>query len=137
MKFVEGVELEDMYLEAMVDSDWAGCLATRRSTSGGVVSVGGGMMKSWSGTQASTAMSSGEAEYYAMVKGASEALGIQALAADLGWSWKVRMWVDSSAAKSIASRTGLGKVRHIEVRFLWLQEVVRAGRIELRLHTYT
>ena len=90
------------------------------------------MMKSWSSTQASTAMSSGEAEYYAMVKGASEALGIQALAADLGWSWKVRMWVDSSAAKSIASRTGLGKVRHIEVRFLWLQEVVKAGRIELR-----
>ena len=132
VKFVEGVELEDMYLEAMVDSDWAGCLATRRSTSGGVVSVGGGMMKSWSSTQASTAMSSGEAEYYAMVKGASEALGIQALAADLGWSWKVRMWVDSPAAKSIASRTGLGKVRHIEVRFLWLQEVVRAGRIELR-----
>ena len=89
-------------------------------------------MKSWSSTQASTAMSSGEAEYYAMVKGASEALGIQALAADLGWKMRVRMWVDSSAAKAIASRTGLGKVRHIEVRFLWLQEVVKAGRIELR-----
>ena len=89
-------------------------------------------MRSWSSTQATVAMSSGEAEYYAMVKAASEALGIQTLAADLGWHWKVRLWVDSPAAKSIASRTGLGRVRHLEVRFLWLQEVVRKGRIALR-----
>jgi hypothetical protein len=66
------------------------------------------------------------------VKAASESLGIQALAADLGWHLKVRLWVDSTAAKSIASRTGLGRVRHLEVRFLWLQEVVRKGRLMLR-----
>ena len=89
-------------------------------------------MRSWSSTQATVAMSSGEAEYYAMAKAASEALGIQALAADLGWHWKVRLWVDSTAAKSMASRTGLGRVRHLDVRFLWLQEVVRKGRVTLR-----
>ena len=94
--------------------------------------MGGGLLKSWSSTQGSVAMSSGEAEYYALVKAASEALGMQALAADLGWSWKVLLWLDSSAAKGIASRMGLGRVRHLEVRFLWLQEVVRKGRVIIK-----
>ena len=34
--------------------------------------------------QATTATSSGEAEYYALVKGAAEALGMRSLAKDLG-----------------------------------------------------
>ena len=81
---MKGETWEDMYLDVMTDSDWAGCLATRKSTSGGIASMMGGMLKSWSSTQGSVAMSSGEAEHYALVKAASEALGMQALAADLG-----------------------------------------------------
>ena len=86
-------------------------------------------MKSWSKTQASVALSSGEAEYISMVKGAVEGFGVQSLAADLGWHLKLRLWVDSAAATSIASRKGVGKVRHLEVRHLWLQEAVRRGSI--------
>ena len=41
-------------------------------------------------------MSSAEAEYYAMVKASAEALGIQALAADLGWVVRFRLCVDRS-----------------------------------------
>ena len=48
---------------------------------------------------------------------------------DLGWDCKIRLLVDSSAAKSIASRTGLGKLRHLEIKFLWLQECVRRGKV--------
>ena len=36
---------------------------------------------------------------------------------------------DSSAAKSFVARRGLGKMRHIEVRDLWLQEEVRKGDV--------
>jgi len=50
---------------------------------------------------------------------------------DLGWYCKIRLLVDSSAAKSIASRTGLGKLRHLEIKFLWLQECVRRGKVVL------
>ena len=63
------------------------------------------------------AQSSGEAEYYALVRAASESLGIQSLLRDMGWGAKIRLLVDSSAAKSIASRTGLGKLRHLEIKF--------------------
>ncbi len=38
---------------------------------------------------------------------------------------------DSSAAKSFASRRGLGRMRHIEIRNLWLQKAVREGNVEL------
>ena len=76
-------------------------------------------------------MSSGEAEYYAMVKAAAEGLGIQALAEDLGFQVKLRLWVDSTAAKAIISRIGLGKVRHMEVKYLWAQEAHKNGRFEV------
>ena len=119
-------------IDAYSDSDWAGCKATRKSTSGGVLSVGGGAVKSWGSTQGTIATSSGEAELYALAKAASEGLGLRALAADLGWDLAVRVWVDSSAAKAIASKTGLGRMRHLEVKYLWVQEALKAGRIEIR-----
>ena len=127
-----GSEEHEEYIDVYTDSNWAGCLRTRRSTSGGIVVLDGGALKSWSSTQATVAMSSGEAEYYALVKGAAEGLGMQALMKDLGWKAKVRISVDASAAKSVASRVGIGKIRHLDVKFLWIQEAVRAGKITIR-----
>ena len=92
----------------------------------------GGVVKSWSSMQTTVAQSSGEAEYYAMVRAAAEALGLQSIMNDLGWPAGVRIWVDSSAAKSMSARIGLGKVRHMEVKYLWLQEAVRDKRIMVK-----
>ena len=39
--------------------------------------------------------------------------------------------VDSEAAKSFVARRGLGRMRHIEVRDLWLQEEVRNGKVKV------
>ena len=36
---------------------------------------------------------------------------------------------DSSAAKSFVSRRGLGKMRHLEIRDLWLQREVAQGKV--------
>jgi len=77
------------------------------------------------------ALSSGEAEYYGMVKGASMALGVRSMLADLGVNLQIRLRTDASAAKGIASRRGLGKIRHIEVNQLWLQEKVNSGEIQV------
>ena len=91
--------------------------------------LGAHCIKSWSVNQQVIAMSSGEAEYYGMVKGASNGLGIVAMLADLGVNLTINLNTDSSAAKGIASRRGLGKVRHIELCELWLQDQVARGRI--------
>ena len=119
-------------LVAWSDSDWAGDWVHRRSTTGGLLELAGGVVKSWSNRQGSVALSSGEAEFYAAGKAAIEAIGGQSLLKDLGWDVQLRVCLDASAAQSIASRQGLGKMRHVDVRYLWLQEVVRAGRLQLQ-----
>ncbi len=86
-------------------------------------------VKSWSTTQQVIALSSGEAEYYCMVRGGSMRIGSRAMANELGVSIRVNVKTDASAAKGIASRKGLGKVRHIDVSQLWLQDKVSKGEI--------
>ena len=119
-------------LTAYVDSDWAGCHRKRKSTSGGIISHGVHVVKTWSTTQSTIALSSGEAELYANIEGAARAMGAQSLAGDLGWSVNLVMFTDSSAGKSIASRQGIGKVRHLETKYLWLQQAVFQKRLEVR-----
>ena len=50
---------------------------------------------------------------------------------DLGMEVEVQVNTDSSAARSIASRKGAGRVRHDEVRELWVQEKVRRGELSI------
>ena len=127
--YCRGVASEVLELVAWSDSDWAGCRASRKSMSGGILAIGGGIVKSWSNRQASIALSSGEAEFYAAGKAATEALGAKSLLRDLGWKTRLTLNIDAEAARAIASRQGVGKIRHLEVHFLWLQDVVRSGII--------
>ena len=60
-------------------------------------------------------------------RGASKALGLQAVAKDLGLSFSVKVLTDSTAAIGICRRRGLGKIRHLAVADLWVQDRVRAG----------
>ena len=39
----------------------------------------------------------------------------------------VHVGTDSSAAKSFVGRQGLGKMKHLEIRDLWLQKEVHEG----------
>merc|ERR1711954_220960 len=111
-------------LEVYVDTNHAGCLETRKSTSGGIAMHGNHNIKTWSSTQQVIALSSGEAEYYGMVKGAGNALGISGVYRDMGIQHTIVLYTDSSAAKGISNRRGLGKARHIELNKLWLQDQV-------------
>ena len=120
-----------LLLNTFTDSDWAGDLRTRKSTSGGMICIGDHCIKSWASNQNVVALSSGEAEYYALVKGASVALGVKALLEDLGVKMRIRLITDATTGKSIASRRGLGKIRHLDTATLWLQNQVQNGVIEM------
>ena len=82
-------------------------------------------LKTWSTTQAVRAISSGEAEYYAALKGASMTLGFRGMAADVGGNVKIVFRSDSSAALGTGGRQGLGKLRLLETGFLWLQDMLK------------
>ena len=119
-------------INVYTDTDWAGCPRTRKSTSGGCVLAGTHTIKTWSSTQSSVSLSSGEAEFYGVVRGAGMGLGYQSLLKDLGHDLPVRVWTDSSASIGICTRQGLGKLRHIDTHTLWVQQAVRSGRVDLR-----
>ncbi len=119
-------------IDVYVDTDWSGCPKTRKSTSGGCVLVGQHTLKHWSSTQASVALSSGEAEFAGVIRGAGQGLGYQALLKDLGVTAPLRVWTDSSAAVGICTRQGLGKMRHLDTHTLWIQQAVRTRRVDLR-----
>ena len=77
-------------------------------------------------------MSSAEAELYAMTEGATRGMGLQTMLGEMGvFIATLHLYTDSSAAKSFASRRGLGKMRHVEVKELWLQAAVKEGKVKL------
>ena len=110
-------------LDVFSDANWAGCRASRKSTSGGAVQLGTHTIRTWSKTQNTIAQSSAESELLAIVRAATEALGCMALACDLGLTFIARLHVDAAAALGISERKGVGKLRHLDVGTLWLQEV--------------
>ena len=105
------------------DSDWGGDLLTRRSPSGDCIVYGRHLVQSWARTQQVVSLSSAEAEFYALVKCAGQALGLQAMMMDLGRDVTIYLKIDASAAAGIAMRRGLGKVRHIDCSFLYIQQL--------------
>ena len=88
------------------------------------------MVKSWSKTQSTIALSSGEAELAAVVKGATEAFGLQAILEDFGIPVNLHLRSDATAAIGMVKREGLGKVRRLATADLWMQQKVRLGHIK-------
>ena len=113
-----------------VDSDWAGCVKTRRSTSGGVLFLGQHMVHHWSNTQTVVALSSMEAELNAIVKGIAEISALANMLGECGRCMSAQIFTDSSAANGVVHRQGCGKVKHLECRQLWVQEVIACGKVQ-------
>ena len=114
-----------------VDTDFAGCHLTRRSTSGGLLMRGGHLLKHWSSTQSTVALSSAEAELSGICRGASHGLGMVSLAKDLGIELALEIHTDATAAIGICRRRGLGKIRHLATADLWVQEKLRLKSFSL------
>ena len=85
----------------------------RRSNSSSYVMLGGHLIAASATTQNVVATSSGEAEFYALTKSASRALGAVAMAADTSKVVKPR--VDTT----IASRRAVERVTHLHTQVLW------------------
>ena len=92
---------------------------------------GRALLKSWSRTQTLIALSSGEAELAAVTKAAAESFGIQATLKDFGFSTRIEIHSDATAAIGICKRQGLGRVRHLATADLWVQQRVRGKQLTL------
>lgn len=111
------------------DSDWAGCQVPRKSVSGAAEVFGSHLINTWSARQSTIALSSGEAEFYSLGSGASHGLLSKNLLSELKVETELRLRSDSSAGLGMAQRQGVGRVRHLDTRLLWLQDAVRSKRL--------
>ena len=96
--------------------------------------VGKHLIKTWSASQGAFALSSAEAELYGMVEAVTRAKGLITLSREMGFvelSGVIHLGTDSSAAKSFVCRRGLGRMRHLEIRDLWLQKEVSDGKVRV------
>ena len=84
----------------------------------------------WSKTQTVIAQSSAENELSAAVKTTSEALGLMAMARDMGYQVEGQVWIDASATMGILNRQGVGKVRHLDTQLLWVQQKALRGEVQ-------
>ena len=95
------------------------------------MTLGGAVLASWSRTQKSVSLSSAEAEFYAIVTGATESIYMQTLLSELDYQVGIRIRTDSSAAAAFAQKPGLGKLKHIQLREAFLKDLVSEGVIVL------
>jgi hypothetical protein len=122
-------------INTFVDSDWAGCGTTRKSTSGCALFILGVNVCGISRTQQTIALSSGEAELYAIGLGVSESLFVRTLLLEskLCSKCSITVHTDSTAGKSMASRHGLSrKTKHVQLRYLYVQELILSGQVKLK-----
>ena len=124
-RYIIHYEFQDMpeSILGMSDANWALDKVSRKSTSGGLIMNGKHYIKSWAKTQSLVALSSAESELYALIKCTSEIFGIKSALNDWGFSVGACIKSDASAALGIIQRQGLGKVRHIDCSFLYIQQV--------------
>ena len=127
MKF--GVQDQQSEYCVYADSDWASDRATRKSLSRYAEKFGEHLIETSCARQ--TALSSGEAGFYAMTRGAG--LMSQQILQSNGFNKPdLSLLTDSAAAKGIAKRSGSGKLKHLDKKGLWLQDVVRANRLGIQ-----
>ena len=88
--------------------------------------------KAYTRKQKIIARSSAEAELYAAALGASDSKGIVSLLRDLGYEKKPVLAIDAKATEHILHRQGIGKLKHIGVAYLWIQDEVKSHRLRVR-----
>nr|GFB94395.1 retrovirus-related Pol polyprotein from transposon TNT 1-94 [Tanacetum cinerariifolium] len=121
-------------LTAFSDSNHAGCLDSRKSTSGGIQFLGGDKLVSWSSKkQDCTSMSSVESKYVSLYACCAQVLWMRTQLKDYGFHFdKIPMYYDSKAAIAISCNpVQHSRTKHIDVRYHFIKEKVEKGIVEL------
>lgn len=131
---IEYRKTEETRLIGYSDSDYAGDVTTRKSTSGIVFTLAGGAISWASKRQSVVAMSTTEAEYIAASDATKEAIWLRRLLNDIGFGQKgsTILNVDNQGAIKLIHNPELHKrTKHIDVRYHFIREKVNGGEIKI------
>ncbi|GJS48821.1 retrovirus-related pol polyprotein from transposon TNT 1-94 [Tanacetum coccineum] len=120
-------------LSPFSDVDHAGCVDTRKSTSGGIQFLGDKLVSWMSKKQDCTAMSSAEAEYVALSASCAQVMWMRTQLQDYGFNYnKIPLYCDSQSAIAISCNpVQHSRTKHIHTRYHFIKEQVENGIIEL------
>nr|GEW38388.1 hypothetical protein [Tanacetum cinerariifolium] len=109
-------------LIAFSDADHAGCIDTRKSTSGGIQFLGDKLVRWMSKKQDCTAMSSAEAEYVALSASYAQVIWMRTQLQDYGFNYnKIPLYCDSQSLLAIlCNPVQHSCTKHIHTRFKYL-----------------
>ena len=119
---------------AYSDADHAGCLDTRKSTTGYALKMGTGAISWSSKKQTIVATSTTEAEYYAAVAVGQETLWMRQLLEELYIDVKgpTTIFMDNtSTMATLRNPEHFGKMKHVAVRHHWIRDEVQAKRLKV------
>lgn len=117
------------------DSDWAGDVDERRSTSGYTFQVSGAAVSWKSKKQSCVALSTAEAEYMALASEAQEAMWLRQLLADLKEkpTGATLIYEDNQSAICMSKDPQYhGRAKHIDIKYHFIRHQVECGTVELK-----
>ena len=113
-------------IRAVADANWARELEGLRSTSCGWIYSSDHLLETYSSTQQIVALSTAESDCISTTKGATHALEVRN-AMEFGMTFNVVCEMDVTVGRATAARRGVGRVRHLDARLLWLQRLWAEG----------
>lgn len=125
---------EGLELKIFVDSDWAGCVVDRKSTTGYTIFLNGNLLSFRTLKQKITALSSCEAEYIAFSTAIQELIWILQLLKHMRMKCKTPIvYVDNQGAIDLVRKATVGdKSKHIDIRYHFARQLLRDGVFELQ-----
>eukprot|EP00253_Pinus_taeda_P020910 PITA_20910 len=126
---------ESFMLKGYTDSDWAGSVDDRKSTSGYVFYMGSGAISWASKKQPVVSLSTAEAEYVAATAAACQAVWLRRVIRDLCHEQEkgTTIYCDNSSAIALSKNSVFHKrTKHIDTKFHFIRELVNNGEIVLQ-----
>ncbi|CAK0856887.1 unnamed protein product, partial [Prorocentrum cordatum] len=112
----------EVRLQLFTDTDFATCKETRRAMTCGITKLDGVHFAAFARRQGVQSTSSGEAEFYGATSVVMDGKLVKNMLEWLGYKVTWELGIDSSAAKAMINREGVGKAKHLDVRALWTQQ---------------
>jgi hypothetical protein len=122
-------------LVGYTNSDWAGCVADRKSTSGCCLSLGSGLVCWFSRKQKSVALSSAEVEYMAASQANCEAIWLRKMLVDLFGQEMPPTVIhcdNQSCIKLSKNPVFHDRSKHIEIKYHFIRDWVQRGAVQLQ-----
>nr|GFB79333.1 copia protein [Tanacetum cinerariifolium] len=118
---------------AFLDANHAGCIDSRKNTSGGIQFLGDKLVSWMSKKQNCTVMSSAKAEYVALSTSCAQVMWMRTQLQDYGFNYnKIPLYCDSQSTIAISCNpVQHSRTKHIHTRYYFIKEQVENGIIEL------